>query len=77
LLLKSDGSISGFAKNGDTIIDRSPELNGFRRFRRHIAQLPLDPLMAIGRILSVLDVPEVAFVDFLHRSLMSISGWSA
>ena len=57
--------------------DRSPELNGLRRFRRHIAQLPFDPLMTIGRVMTVLEVPDVAFVDFMHRALMSISGWSA
>ena len=57
--------------------DRNAELNGLRRFRRHIAQLPFDPLITIGRVMAVLEVPEGSFVDFLHRALMSISGWSA
>ncbi|RYU57411.1 DUF2309 domain-containing protein [Methylolobus aquaticus] len=57
--------------------DRNAELNGLRRFRRHIAQLPFDPVITIGRVMAVLEVPEGSFVDFLHRALMSIAGWSA
>jgi uncharacterized protein YbcC (UPF0753/DUF2309 family) len=58
-------------------LDANPELNGLKDFRRFVKELPDDPQEFIGRALDKLGVPEASQADFLHRQLMSISGWSS
>ena len=56
--------------------DANPEMMGLRGFRSFVAALPDDAAEAIEYSLGVLQVPPASTVDFLHRQLMSISGWS-
>ncbi len=58
-------------------LDVNPELSGLKHFRRFVQSLPASPMEVIERALSALGVPEHAQVDFLHRQLMSIGGWSS
>ncbi len=58
-------------------LDANPELNGLKNFRQFVAELPDDPAELIARALDALGVPEPLREDFLHRQLMSISGWSS
>jgi len=56
--------------------DANPELMGLRGFRSFVASLPDSATATIEYSLEVLQVPSASAVDFLHRQLMSISGWS-
>jgi uncharacterized protein YbcC (UPF0753/DUF2309 family) len=58
-------------------LDANPEVFGLPGFRQFVQQLPESAVETIDFTLSVLDVPESLTVDFLHRQLTSISGWSA
>ena len=57
--------------------DCSPEIEGIKGFRRFAQQLPDDPLAAIERALCDFGIAGDQAEDFLHRQLMSVSGWSA
>ncbi|HEX8834847.1 MAG TPA: DUF2309 domain-containing protein, partial [Abditibacteriaceae bacterium] len=56
--------------------DANPEMMGLRAFRSFVATLPDDATETVEYALHVLQVPSESTVDFLHRQLMSISGWS-
>ena len=56
--------------------DRNPETMGIKGFRRAIAALPADPLVAIQVVLEALGIPETAYEDYLHRALLDIGGWA-
>jgi uncharacterized protein YbcC (UPF0753/DUF2309 family) len=58
-------------------LDANPELSGLKHFRQFVGSLSSSPAKVIERALSALGVPEHARADFLHRQLMSISGWSS
>ncbi len=58
-------------------LDANPEVAGLPAFRRHVAQLPDSPEEAIEHALNLLEVPHTQTVNFLHRQLISIIGWSA
>ena len=57
--------------------DRNPEVMGLTGFRNAIAELPADPVQAIGLIITRLGIPERAVEDYLVRALFDIGGWSA
>jgi len=57
--------------------DRNAEALGVKDFRRIIADLPADPLAAIGLIVEAIGIPERAAADYLHRALFDIGGWAA
>ncbi|MGJ4948905.1 YbcC family protein [Bradyrhizobium sp. HKCCYLS20291] len=57
--------------------DRNPEVMGLTGFRKAIAELPADPVQAIGLIIDRLGIPERAVEDYLVRALFDIGGWSA
>lgn len=58
-------------------IDANPEVFGLTGFRKHVKELPDSADAAIEHALNVLHVPPEFASDFLHRELMSVSGWSA
>ena len=58
-------------------LDANPEMTGLNNFREFVAELPDDHLEFIGFALGKLGVPENLQSDFLHRQLMSVSGWSS
>ena len=57
--------------------DLNPELNGLPQFRPFVRSLPLEPRQAIQASLEALGVSEESTAVFLHRQLMTISGWSS
>ena len=57
--------------------DANPEMMGLRGFRAFVAQLPDSATEFIASALDELGVRPDETVDFLHRQLMSIGGWSA
>ncbi|WP_257169800.1 YbcC family protein [Bradyrhizobium sp. SRS-191] len=57
--------------------DRNPEMMGLTGFRKAIAELPADPVQAIGVIVERLGIPERAVEDYLVRALFDLGGWSA
>lgn len=57
--------------------DRGAEALGVKGFRRLIADLPADPVAAIGLIVDAIGIPERAAADYLHRALFDIGGWAA
>ena len=57
-------------------LDANPELSGLRNFRNLVKSLPESPMQVITLALSTLGIPESLHADFLHRELMTVSGWS-
>jgi uncharacterized protein YbcC (UPF0753/DUF2309 family) len=57
--------------------DRNPEIAGIVGFRDAVAELPDDPLQAIQTVVTQLAITDASLIDFLHRQLMTINGWSA
>jgi uncharacterized protein YbcC (UPF0753/DUF2309 family) len=57
--------------------DRNAEALGVKDFRRIIADLPADPVAAIGLIVEAIGIPERAAADYLHLALFDIGGWAA
>ncbi len=60
----------------EAAMDRTPEVAGLPRFREIVAEMPADPLDAAARAIGRLGVPEDLLDDYLHRLLMTISGWA-
>ncbi len=58
------------------LLDRNPEIAGLANFRLVIETLPDNSEEAIQQMLKVCRPPEENLPDFLHRQLMSVSGWS-
>jgi len=58
-------------------IDANPEVFGLSDFRKHVKQLPDSEDGMIEHALDVLNIPSEQRCDFLHRELMSVSGWSS
>jgi uncharacterized protein YbcC (UPF0753/DUF2309 family) len=58
-------------------LDANPGLSGLSAFGRIIRALPDDPIVVIEKVLSLLAIPPGFQADFLHRHLLSVSGWSA
>ncbi len=58
-------------------MDANPEVRGLPGFRQHVQQLPDSASQAIDVALDLLDLPSDQITDFLHRQLLSVSGWSA
>lgn len=56
--------------------DRNPEAMGIAGFRALLAQIPADPVVAIGGVLDALGVPARARADYLYRALFDIGGWA-
>ncbi len=56
--------------------DRSPEANGLKGFRAFVSDLPYTAEETIAYCVKMIAQPEVATVDFLHRQLMTVSGWA-
>ncbi len=57
--------------------DLNPEVMGIAGFRRLVAELPADPIDAIGAVVERQGVPDRAVEDYLHQALLDISGWAA
>lgn len=58
-------------------LDANPLLNGWKLFHRVVRNLPDDPDQVILMALTELKIPHSLTQDYLHRSLLSISGWSS
>ena len=56
--------------------DLNPEAFGLKRFRKSVAALPTDARECIAHCLAKFCPPAVDSTDFLHRQLMTISGWA-
>jgi uncharacterized protein YbcC (UPF0753/DUF2309 family) len=57
--------------------DRNPEVMGIAGFRLIVQSLPADPIAAIGEVVRRQGVPERAVVEYLHQTLLDISGWAS
>jgi len=57
--------------------DRNPEIMGITGFRAAVADLPEDPLEAIGTVVRELGIPDRAIEDYLHQALLDVGGWAA
>jgi len=58
-------------------LDANAEMTGLGNFRDFVTGLPDDHFEFIDRALAKIGVPEPSQPDFLHRQLMSVSGWSS
>jgi len=58
-------------------VDRTPEINGLKGFRKTVKELPGDPLQATHVALHLLEVSENELPIYLHRLLLRVGGWSA
>lgn len=56
--------------------DFSPEANGLRGFRKFVKSLPHTADATIAHCMQLLEQPHVDPLDFMHRQLMTISGWA-
>lgn len=59
-----------------TAHDLNPEAFGLRGFRAFVATLPDDPLDCIRACMEVVCPPGTDAVEFMHRQLLTISGWA-
>ncbi len=57
--------------------DRNPETMGIVGFRAAVAELPADPIEAIGAVVREQGLPERAIEDYLHQALADIGGWAS
>jgi uncharacterized protein YbcC (UPF0753/DUF2309 family) len=57
--------------------DRNPEVMGIAGFRRIVASMPEDPVAAIAEVVKQQGVPARALVEYLHQTLLDISGWAS
>lgn len=57
--------------------DLNPEAFGLQNFRAAVASLPADPADCIAACLTALGAARTDPTDFLHRQLLTISGWAA
>ncbi len=57
--------------------DRNPEVMGIRDFRRHVADMPEDPVDAVAEVLERIGIPARATEEYLLQALMDIGGWAA
>ncbi|MBI1178184.1 DUF2309 family protein [bacterium] len=58
-------------------LDANPELTGLKHFREFVNALSDNHWKLIEHALDQLGVPDAQKVDFLHRLLMSVPGWSS
>ncbi len=56
--------------------DYSPEANGLRGFRDFVRSLPQSADEVIEHCMRLLEQPHVEPLDFMHRQLMTVSGWA-
>jgi uncharacterized protein YbcC (UPF0753/DUF2309 family) len=56
--------------------DLTPEIEGLRRFTRHVADAPDTAERAIARAVERLGLPEAALETAFHRLLMTLGGWA-
>jgi len=57
-------------------IDRNPELNGLKGFRKFAAQLPDDPHAVLEQAIEMLKMPEARIESLLYRILLTLPGWA-
>jgi uncharacterized protein YbcC (UPF0753/DUF2309 family) len=60
-----------------TAIDATPEMLGFKGFRKFLDVLPDSATEAIPALLYMLGIDSVSAEDYLHRLLMTLPGWSS
>lgn len=58
-------------------IDLTPEISGLKNFRKHIAHFSHNPLSAAQEALSIIGISEAGIPLYLHKTLLSVGGWSA
>lgn len=56
--------------------DCNPEAYGLSGFRAFVRSLPMTASETISHCMTLLEQPAVDPVDFLHRQLMTMSGWA-
>ena len=59
------------------LVDATPELIGFKGFRRVVTGLPESTADAVSMMLDLLGVPAAKVENYLHRLLMTLPGWSS
>lgn len=57
-------------------IDRNPELNGMKGFRKFVSALPDDPHSVIEQAIETLQMPEERIESLLYRILLTLPGWA-
>ena len=58
------------------VIDKNPELNGLKGFRKRVAEFSEDPHVAIEEAVAKLEMPEDKVEELLYRILLTLPGWS-
>ncbi|HZF77721.1 MAG TPA: DUF2309 domain-containing protein, partial [Acetobacteraceae bacterium] len=56
--------------------DRNPEVMGLRGFRAALARLPETPVESIAASLAAIGMAPAEAEDYLHRAILSVSGWA-
>ena len=59
------------------LIDATPELLGFKGFRKLVASLPESTTEAVSLMLDTLGISAAHAENYLHRLLMTLPGWSS
>ncbi len=59
------------------LIDATPELLGFKGFRKLVASLPQSTTEAVGLMLDTLGISATQTENYLHRLMMTLPGWSS
>lgn len=60
-----------------SVVDRNPELMGLKGFRRRIAGTGDNLVEIIQDIVDDLGIPGDKQIDFLHRQILTVTGWSS
>jgi len=59
------------------LIDATPELLGFKSFRKLVASLPESTTEAVSLMLDTLGISATHAENYLHRLMMTLPGWSS
>ena len=61
----------------EAMVNRTPDLQGLKGFRRALGRLPAEPLEAARFALVELGLPTVGIDLYLHRLLVRVLGWAS
>ncbi len=59
------------------LLDHNPSINGWSHFHATIRSLPDNPDAIICTAMERLQIPRPSLEEYLHRSLMTVSGWGS
>ncbi|NDJ85659.1 MAG: DUF2309 domain-containing protein [Chloroflexi bacterium] len=65
------------AWRAEAVHDRTPEVQGIKRFRQLVRDMPASAIETIVTALDILDIPANGLDAYLHRLLLTIHGWAS